>query len=163
MVNHFNISKSYNYATYLFSKKVEKTTLFRDNFFIVCGLRPVPHWSAVLISRNHSIIRLISFPKKLKKRPYSEITSLFLRAPRQSDRAHAHLEMCASKQCYDWSEPWCELWAPIGYLILITAKIFPSYLTPRSATSKSSATSQRALKFFGSEPHVKKDSKFFFH
>jgi len=24
---------------YLFSKKVEKTTLYRDNFFIVCGLR----------------------------------------------------------------------------------------------------------------------------
>ncbi len=30
---------------------------------------------------------------------------------------------------------WCELWAPIGYLILITAKVFPSYLTPRIATS----------------------------
>ncbi len=41
-----------------------------------------------------------------------------------------------------------------GYLILITAKIFPSYLTLRSATIKSSATSQRAIKFSGSERHV---------
>jgi hypothetical protein len=112
-----------DHYTYLFSKKVEKTALFRDNLFIVCGLRDR------VILRN----------------------------------AHAHLEMCASKQCRDWSEPWCELWAPIGYQILITTKIFPSYLTPRSATSKSSATSQCALKFFGSERHVKKDSKFFSH
>ncbi len=28
------------------------------------------HWSAVLISRNHSITSLVSFLKKLKKRPY---------------------------------------------------------------------------------------------
>jgi hypothetical protein len=26
------------------------------------------------------------------------------RQPRQSDLAHAHLEVCASKQCPDWSE-----------------------------------------------------------
>ncbi len=57
---------------------------------------------------------------------------------------------------------WCEIWAPIGYLSLITGKILLSYLTPRSATSKSSATSQCAIKFFGSERHVKKDSTFFF-
>jgi hypothetical protein len=30
--------KSFNYIPYLFSKKVEKTALYRDNFFIVCGL-----------------------------------------------------------------------------------------------------------------------------
>jgi hypothetical protein len=31
--------KSFNYTPYLFSQKVEKTALYRDNFFIVCGLR----------------------------------------------------------------------------------------------------------------------------
>jgi hypothetical protein len=30
--------KSFNYTPYLFSKKVEKTALYRDNFFIVSGL-----------------------------------------------------------------------------------------------------------------------------
>jgi hypothetical protein len=30
--------KSFNYIPYLFSKKVEKTALYRDNFFSVCGL-----------------------------------------------------------------------------------------------------------------------------
>jgi hypothetical protein len=32
--------KSFNYTPYLFSKKVEKTALYRDNFFIVSGLCP---------------------------------------------------------------------------------------------------------------------------
>jgi hypothetical protein len=39
LVIRFNLSKSFNYTPYLFSKKVEKTTRYRDNFFIVCGLR----------------------------------------------------------------------------------------------------------------------------
>jgi hypothetical protein len=30
--------KSFNYTPYLFSKKVENTALYRDNFFIVSGL-----------------------------------------------------------------------------------------------------------------------------
>jgi hypothetical protein len=34
--------KSFNYTPYLFSKKVEKTALYRDNFFIVSGLRAWP-------------------------------------------------------------------------------------------------------------------------
>ncbi len=38
LVSCFNLSKSFNYTSYLFSKIVEKTTLSRDNFFIVCGL-----------------------------------------------------------------------------------------------------------------------------
>jgi hypothetical protein len=50
----------------------------------------------------------------------------------------------------------------VRVLLEATAKIFPSYLTPRIATSKSSATSQ-CLQVFGSEHHVKKDSTFFFH
>jgi hypothetical protein len=36
--------KSFNYTPYLFSKKVEKTALYRDNFFIVSGLElPLYH------------------------------------------------------------------------------------------------------------------------
>ena len=42
----------------------------------------------------------------------------------------------------------------VRVLLEATAKIFPSYLSPRSATSKSSATSQRAIKFSGSERHI---------
>jgi hypothetical protein len=32
-------------------------------------------WSVFLISQNHSITQLISFPKKVKKRPCSEINA----------------------------------------------------------------------------------------
>ncbi len=39
----------------------------------------VSHWSAVLISRNHSITRLISFPKNDSiQGPYSDISDLRL-------------------------------------------------------------------------------------
>jgi hypothetical protein len=34
--------KSFNYTPYLFSKKVENTALYRDNFFIVSGLCTAP-------------------------------------------------------------------------------------------------------------------------
>ncbi len=30
-----------SFSAYLFSQKVEKTTLSRDNFFIVCGLNSI--------------------------------------------------------------------------------------------------------------------------
>ena len=53
----------------------------------------------------------------------------------------------------------CPYWLPNS----LTSKDFSKLLTPRSATSKSSATSQRAIKFFGSERHVENDSTFFFH
>ncbi len=36
-------------------------------FLSTIGLFLSNHWSAILISRNHSITRLIHFPKKLKK------------------------------------------------------------------------------------------------
>jgi hypothetical protein len=32
LVSRFNLLKSFNYTPYLFSKKVEKTALYRDNF-----------------------------------------------------------------------------------------------------------------------------------
>jgi hypothetical protein len=38
LVSRFNLLKSVNYTPYLFPKKVEKTALYRDNLFIVCGL-----------------------------------------------------------------------------------------------------------------------------
>ncbi len=40
LVSHFNLSKSLNYAPYLFSKNVEKTTLSRDHCVIDYRLRP---------------------------------------------------------------------------------------------------------------------------
>ena len=45
MVSRFNLLKSFNYTPYLFSKKVDNTALYRDNFFIVCGLSSHPRTS----------------------------------------------------------------------------------------------------------------------
>ncbi len=56
-----------------FPKKLTKTTLYRDNFFIVCGLRPVPHWSVSRINLSKSFnYTPYLFSKKVEK------TALFI-------------------------------------------------------------------------------------
>ncbi len=44
LVRLFNLTKSFNYMLYLFSKKLKKTTLYRDHFFLGCRLWGLHSW-----------------------------------------------------------------------------------------------------------------------
>ncbi len=55
-----------------------------------------------------------------------------------------------------------ELWAPIGHLILITANIFPSYLTPRIAIPVKVAQHHNAPSSFWQRTSRKKEHHVFF-
>jgi hypothetical protein len=60
LASRFNLSTSFNYTPYLFSKKVEKATLSRNHFFIVCGLSNLTDSFSFLATNGKQAYSLLS-------------------------------------------------------------------------------------------------------